>query len=76
LEEEGGVQTRLSNKTVSDACERASQRYAAMPYDEANLEFSYELQGYIKAMASHGLDISTTCARITELLVMVQRAQR
>jgi hypothetical protein len=68
---------RLTNEEVANASEAAAMKYAAMAFENANLTFAFELQGYVKAMVTtHKMDMDIVLGKILELAGMFKNANR
>jgi hypothetical protein len=66
---------KLDRKLIDDGCEVAYRRYAEMPFDQACLKFSFEVQGWAKWMIrDHGGDLDHVRERINVLLDMLAKA--
>jgi hypothetical protein len=66
-----------TNAEVSRKSELVRVKYGNMTFTDANLEFAYELQGFIKAMVvDHHQDMNNALAKVGELLFMIDEAQK
>jgi hypothetical protein len=65
-----------SNAEVAKRSEAVREKYKVLVYMEAQLDFAYELQGFVKAMVhDHNQDLDSVLAKIMELVVMLRDAQ-
>lgn len=66
-----------TNAEVARRSEEVRVKYAQKSSMTAQLDFAYELQGFVKAMVmDHNQDLDITLAKIGELLFMVNEAQK
>jgi hypothetical protein len=65
-----------SNAEVARRSEEVRVKYGSMEFMGAQLDFAYELQGFVKAMVhDHNQDMDAVLAKIMELVVMLRDAQ-
>lgn len=65
-----------SNAEVARRSEAVRVKYGAQGFMEAQLNFAYELQGFVKAMVQdHNQDLDNVLAKVGELLFMIKEAQ-
>jgi hypothetical protein len=66
-----------TNREVEAKSELARVKWGNMTFTTANLEFAYELQGFVKAMVvDHHQDMNNVLAKVGELLFMIDEAQK
>lgn len=66
-----------SNAEVARRSEAVRVKYGAQEFMEAQLNFAYELQGFVKAMVQdHNQDMDNVLAKIGELLFMLKEANK
>jgi len=67
----------LEQKTVDTNCDAALARYNAMSMRDANLTFSYEMQGFIACLVeTHKIPLGDAITKVLALIGLVTEANK
>jgi hypothetical protein len=65
----------LTQAEINALCTKAARKYAAMSTNDAMLEISYEIQGWVGAQVKNGISVRHSIYTLIELLIAIKEAQ-